>query len=292
MPKKAFPLHGLLGLVLVALAWSLNWGLSGFRTHMLFFPLWLGYILSIDGLCLRQHGASLLQRSRWRFLWLFVLSIPAWWLFEAFNMRTRNWVYVGSHELEGFAYAFWASLNFSTVIPAVFVTAEWIGRSRTVARTSAALPKPSKRAFPASAFFVLGGAMLAALLAFPDFAYPFLWLSLFFLIDPLNARLARPSLLVQMVQGHWRAALVLAAAALICGFFWEMWNYCSDPKWVYRVPFLGFAKVFEMPILGYGGYIPFAWELYALYQLVRRPLGAPSLDWEGDRAGQDARRIV
>lgn len=28
-----------------------------------------------------------------------------------------------------------------------------------------------------------------------------------------------------------------------------------------------------MPILGYGGYIPFAWELFALYQLVAGALG-------------------
>jgi len=276
MAKQGFPLHGLFGLGLVVLAWSLNWSLSGFRTHYLFFPLWLGFILAVDGLCLRRHGTSLLRRGRWRFLWLFALSIPVWWLFEALNLRTRNWEYVGSRELEGLAYAFWTSLNFSTVIPAVFVTAEWIGRPSAPAEAEPVRDRAG-RPFPATAFAALGAAMLAALLAFPDYAYPFLWLSLFFLVDPLNARSGRPSLLVQMALGRWRVPAVLGAAALVCGFFWELWNFYSDPKWVYRVPFLGFAKVFEMPLLGYGGYIPFAWELYALYQLVRRPLGAPPL---------------
>ena len=32
-----------IGLVLIAVAWTLNWSLSGLRTHLLFFPLWLGF---------------------------------------------------------------------------------------------------------------------------------------------------------------------------------------------------------------------------------------------------------
>ena len=52
---------------------------------------------------------------------------------------------------------------------------------------------------------------------------------------------------------------------MVCGFFWEMWNYWAAPKWVYHVPFVDFWHVFEMPLLGYLGYLPFALELYAMY---------------------------
>ena len=55
---------------------------------------------------------------------------------------------------------------------------------------------------------------------------------------------------------------------MICGLFWEMWNYHSYPKWVYQVPFVGFLHIFEMPLLGYGGYLPFSLELFALYHLA------------------------
>lgn len=38
--------------------------LPGLRTTtVLFFPLWLGYILTVDALVLRQRGTSLLTRS-------------------------------------------------------------------------------------------------------------------------------------------------------------------------------------------------------------------------------------
>jgi hypothetical protein len=40
-----------------------------------------------------------------------------------------------------------------------------------------------------------------------------------------------------------------------------MWNYFAMPKWYYTVPFFDYPKVFEMPLLGYFGYIPFGWEL-------------------------------
>jgi len=63
----------------------------------------------------------------------------------------------------------------------------------------------------------------------------------------------------------WRF-FVLPLAGIWCGFFWEMWNFYALPKWYYTVPYIGFWKVFEMPLLGYSGYLPFALELFALYQ--------------------------
>jgi hypothetical protein len=70
--------------------------------------------------------------------------------------------------------------------------------------------------------------------------------------------------------------MALWLGGLLCGFFWEMWNLHSYPKWIYHVPYDGFWKVFEMPILGYLGYLPFAMELYLMAQLVLpRKAGIP-----------------
>jgi hypothetical protein len=54
----------------------------------------------------------------------------------------------------------------------------------------------------------------------------------------------------------------------ICGFFWEMWNYYSYPKWTCRTLGAQFLHVLEMPLLGHGGYVPFALELCALKNLL------------------------
>jgi hypothetical protein len=47
-----------------------------------------------------------------------------------------------------------------------------------------------------------------------------------------------------------------------------MWNMYAYPKWIYTVPFIDFWYVFEMPLLGYLGYLPFSLELFAMYHLI------------------------
>ena len=37
---------------------------------------------------------------------------------------------------------------------------------------------------------------------------------------------------------------------------------------IYQIPFVDFWRIFEMPVLGYLGYLPFALELFGLYHLV------------------------
>ena len=93
--------HGWAGVLFVGLAWPLNWALPGLRTHLLFFPLWLGYALLVDALVLRRRGTSILARSPKDFALLFACSAPAWWLFEAFNLRTHNWEYLGESSSAG-----------------------------------------------------------------------------------------------------------------------------------------------------------------------------------------------
>ena len=72
----------------------------------------------------------------------------------------------------------------------------------------------------------------------------------------------------RLQHGDWPPVAALSLGALICGFFWEMWNYYSYPKWIYHTPGAQFLHLFEMPLLGYAGYIPFALELFALKNFI------------------------
>jgi hypothetical protein len=258
--------HFWLGLALIAVAWTLSWSLSGLRTHYLFFPLWLGYVLVVDALVLRRRGTSLLRRAPGGFALLFAASVPGWWLFEALNGRVRSWIYLGGDELSTLEYYVFASLSFSTVVPAVFETAELV-RSWSWTERLAAGPPLRLGARPGLCFF-LGALMLALLLAWPRLCYPLLWLALLFLFDPLCAWLGKRSLSAQLVRGDWRQPVALALGALVCGFFWELWNWRSYPKWVYDTPGVEFAHLFEMPLLGYFGYLPFGLELFAFTHLL------------------------
>src|SRR5260370_5429738 len=116
------PSQGWLGLLLLAVCWPLNWLLPGARTAYLFFPLWLGYILTVDALVLLRTGSSLWTRSRKQFAGLFMASAPVWWIFEIINSRTHNWEYLGGDQFSEFEYYLLCTVWFSTVIPALFET--------------------------------------------------------------------------------------------------------------------------------------------------------------------------
>jgi hypothetical protein len=267
-----WPVHGSIGLGLTGLFWALNWGLPGLRTHLCFFPLWLGYSLVVDALVLVRKGSSLLTRSPGGYAHLFFLSIPGWWLFELINGRTDNWHYVGKEFFGDLEYGVLASLSFSTVMPALFGTAELVstlGWLRRVGRGPRIAPTPRTL----RALFVAGWAMLTLLLLWPGVFYPFVWIALYYILAPINVWLGNPSLSAHTAVGDWRPVLALWAGVLVCAFFWEMWNFFSYPKWVYHVPYVGRPRVFEMPLLGYGGYLPFSLELYALYHLAAGLLG-------------------
>jgi len=260
-----------LGLLLVAVAWPLAWvGPPPFSEHT-FFPLWLGYILTVDGITRWRAGDSLLARNPARFALLFGFSVPLWWLFEVANRFLGNWRYLMPHPIGPVEYGLRASLAFSTVMPALFVTAELWRTFPPLARPIRWLRiAPSRRGL---LLIALGGAaMVAGALLVPRQLFPFVWLGFFFLLDPLNALRGDKSIAAEVAERRWDTVVVLFAAGLTCGVFWEMWNINSMPKWVYEVPYVGFAKVFEMPILGYGGYLPFALEVYAAYHLLHRLL--------------------
>jgi hypothetical protein len=107
--------------------------------------------------------------------------------------------------------------------------------------------------------------------------------------------------LARALERDWRFFAVLGLGALICGFFWELWNYWSAVRWSYDIPGLnGVPHLFAMPLPGYLGYLPFGLELFTLYQgalLVSGMLSAracgllrataqPGRDWRRIGVGQ------
>ncbi|NPA06211.1 MAG: hypothetical protein GXO54_02270 [Chloroflexi bacterium] len=267
-PRASFPRRGWLGLVFIAVFWPINWFWPGLRTHWAFFPLWLGYALTVDALAYRWRGTSLYARNPRAYVALFFISAPAWWLFEAFNARLGNWVYVGREFFSDAEYAFWATLSFSTVMPAVFGASEWL--TGVFAGYPWARRGPRLVLGPRGlwSMFALGWLALALLLAWPRYFYPLVWAAVYLILEPVNAWLGNRTLLEHLRQGDWRPVVALTVGVWFTAFFWEMWNVFSYPKWVYHVPFVQFWHVFEMPLLGYLGYPPFALELFALYHFV------------------------
>jgi len=271
------------GIALLGVAWAVSWSHLRPFSDEAFFPLWLGYIVTVDALVQPRLGRSLLQAGPLRVLRIFAVSAVVWWLFELFNVRTDNWHYLHPSPVGPLRFAIESSIDFSTVLPAIFETAALFhvllpGRNR---------PDPANSRLPSwatAASLFLGVAFLVLPLVRPRYFYPLIWVSMFFLADPVNARLGRPSLLASALARRLRPVLVLAGAGLTCGFLWEMWNFLAMPKWVYSVPFIPQQRLFEMPLLGYSGYLPFALECFAIYTLV-------SAAWQREPVAEEPRFV-
>jgi hypothetical protein len=152
-------------------------------------------------------------------------------------------------------------------MPAVFETAELVSSFAWFKRLPS--PPPIPMTLPiVLGVFGFGVLTFALMLLFPRYFFPFMWLSLFFILEPVNLWRGDRSLAGDATRGNWRPVFALGIGALICGFFWEMWNFYGYPKWDYHVPFVEFLHIFEMPLLGYGGYLPFGLELFAMYHLI------------------------
>jgi len=265
--QKYFPKHGWAGLLLIILFWVLNWSLNGLRTHWGFFPLWLGYAIFVDAIVYSRKGTSLIKRNWKLFITLFFISVPTWWLFELYNLRTQNWFYDGKQYFNNLEYFLLSSLSFSTVMPAVFETSEfagtfkWINHLNIKKKISPSLRTVLSLAIP-------GVFILTLIVIFPKVFYPFVWISAFLIIEPINILLKNKSIFDYTTSADWRPIFALAVGCLICGFFWEMWNYNSYPKWKYDLPMVNTFHLFEMPLPGYIGYLVFPFELFAIYNLI------------------------
>ncbi len=270
------PLHGLAGLVVIVAAEGLL--LGGHRLAAEWFTpvVWTGYVLLLDGLVARLRGRSYLTTGRVELVLVALVSVGAWWLFELYNAprfwrgggaaRGLWWHYHGLEPnlfLRRVGYD-WA---FATILPALFLTAAAL-RATVLARVRVRPWAPSPALRRAA---VALGAVAAALplLVVNVWLVPLVWVGGILLLEPLNARAGRPSWLGDLARGDASRLCALLVAGAVCGLLWEFWNYWAATRWTYTVPYLGHVKLFEMPVLGYLGFPPFALECHAIYHWVR-----------------------
>ena len=235
--------------------------------------VWTGYILFVDSLVLRLKGESLIHDRLKEFLMMLWLSIFFWLMFEVYNVFLKNWYYVNLPPQawqRNLGYG-WA---FATIFPGIFETTDLLEALFPFHRIRRTPFRFSN--FWLSLFVVVGVlcVVVPPLLPYPVARYLFglVWLGFFFLVDPLNMQLGVPSILRDWEEGRPGRTYALLLGGLVCGLLWEFWNYWARTKWIYAVPILSEIKIFEMPVLGFLGFPPFAVECHVLYHLARKVL--------------------
>jgi hypothetical protein len=187
------------------------------------------------------------MRRNWRhFLGItFPASVLFWLLYEYLNVAFPQWRYSGYLEGRAVQWAF-GFVSFATVIP-IIVEIWWLFRG-----PGAVMRRVTGR------FSLLFAAVGGLSLLTPIFTEWF-WVN--------QAAWAGPALLLLPYSGL--AGFAAVPAGLIAGAVWELLNYWSLTKWQYTIH-PDWPKLFEMPLLGYLGFIPFAFSTLAVYAVLQR----------------------
>ena len=274
--RPRFPLYGVIGAAILLVGGALFVARWRPVTHF-FTPIaWTGYILLADAVVYRRLGTSFIRGRPREFALTIPWSISAWLVFELYNLRLHNWHYVGVPESRPLQYLMGA-WSFATVFPGVLETADLLGSFGIFRRSRIPAWRPP-RAF-LYAVMAAGAAMLIVPLLVPADASRYLfgsvWLGFILLLDPLNYLRGGRALLAELTRGQLRLTLTLLAAGVVTGLLWESWNYWAAARWVYTVPPpLGWGpRIFEMPPLGFLGFLPFAIEVYCLQAFLLVLLG-------------------
>ncbi len=263
-----WPSWGWVGLAAMLGGWIVAWTrwpvFAAFQDQTFALP-WIGYIILVNAWCTQRSGRNLFSDNPGRAAALIPASAAFWWFFEYLNRFVQNWYYEGVEDLNAGSYTLFASLAFATVLPAVLSTYRLlltfapIGGLRELPSLN---PSHPRRLSLLALILAAAGLLLIGI--YPDALFALIWVSPLVIIVSLQALNGRATIFAPLRRGDWRPIVGAALAALICGFFWEMWNIGSLARWHYAVPYVDRYAIFAMPILGYGGYLPFGLECLAV----------------------------
>lgn len=270
-------IHGILGLFILVFSEILMFkGAEPFASWFYFFAWW-SYILIVDSIIYKLKKNSLIMNRTGEFFLMLFWSVFIWTFFESINLIMKNWYYVNVVPI---CVVRWLGYGvaYATVLPGLFETTELL-ESLGLFKNSSVKPISVNKLCTISSL-VLGIACFLGVFFYPKFCFPLIWGSFIFLLEPINYRWGGKSILRDWANGSLRKFYLLLTAGCICGILWEFWNFWATTKWIYTVPFFEELKLFEMPVLGFFGFPPFAVECYVIYNFIS--LFRHQRGWEED----------
>ena len=265
MKEKILRLNLYIGIFILIFSATLLFLQVNFMKTWFFCLAWWSFILVIDSVNFRRAKSSPLAGPVKDFFFTAFISVFVWLIFELFNLRIKNWTY---HSLPPNTLERWIGyfVAYATVIPAMkeisLFAQSYLNKKRLALFKIKATPALLKL------FIFIGVLSLFVGLSWPRIFFPLVWLCFIFLLEPLNYWLKNETFLKNLEREDWTKFWSWILAGLAAGFLWEFWNFWAGSHWEYSIPYLNFWRVFQMPVFGYTGFLPFALEVFAIYQLL------------------------
>jgi hypothetical protein len=241
----------------------LNWGAI---------PLFWGFTLMLDGwVYVRTGGHSMVAKKPQAVIAIGAAAISGWLQFEYFNFFVdESWYYPKGDLIPPAEFVVYSVIGTSGLfIPAI----QWYHLLRTYDAFNYKYSAGPKLAFPKwLQWVILISAAVGMFVApfFPDDLFFILWYSPLVILSIILTWLKIWTPFTPIKNGDWSYMVLLALSYLIQGFLFECWNYMSGKHmpdgslisyspdyWIYSIPYVSKYHIFEMPLLGFMGYLPF-----------------------------------
>lgn len=270
-----FPVWTWVGLVLWLVPLTVLWGkFSGpaWLINGAVVPMFWGFALFLDGIVFRRTGGRSIVGTRPReLLAMGLASSGGWMIFEWLNFFVDdNWLYPHGDLLSDDEFLLYALVGSSGLMVMSFewysLFNSWEGFRNRYANG----PKVKVGRARLIALVVVAYVLLFLTPYFPNYSFGVLWSAPLVVLAATLALLDIWSPFRLIREGNWTPVLFLALTYFVQGVLCECWNYFSaehladgtvitvNPDyWVYSIPYVSVLHVFEMPLLGLGGYLPF-----------------------------------
>jgi hypothetical protein len=247
---------------------------------------WWGFTFMIDGyVYVRSGGRSLVSIRHRELVGIAFASMFGWMFFEYLNFFVNdNWYYPQGHQLPPAEFLCFSILASTAVFPISF---EFYSLFNTFKSFKLKYSKGPKIIIPQwikYTMFVLCLLIMFVISFYPNILFFTVWICPLVLLALLLDNLKIWSPFNPVKDGNWSPLLLIALSWVFAGLCVECWNYFSADHstgaiitentlyWAYSIPFVNVFHLFEMPLLGYMGYLPYGiyagiWWIIFAYML-------------------------
>jgi hypothetical protein len=256
------------------------------------FPLFWGFTLLLDGCVFKRQGHSMLSKYPTEIMGIATASVSGWMLYEYLNLFVnRMWYYPFGNNLikspgnNDEVFLMYSILGSTGLMPMAF---EWYDLILTIPSLRHRFDAGVKITMPAWLKIVLLLLAFAGLYGMgyaPGKYFFYIFLLPLVVVSVVLSLLKVWTPFTPVMQGNWTPVLVFGLAYLAQGFVMEGWNCfsathyspgnpatCYSPAfWEYKLPYVDGYRIFEMPVVGFWGYIPFSiycWVWWIMFAYV------------------------
>ncbi|MBK9257849.1 MAG: hypothetical protein IPM42_20535 [Saprospiraceae bacterium] len=293
--KVKWPLWLWIGIFSLGSSLVLLWSKSTWPTtflHWSDFPLFWGLVLVLDGWTyIRNGGKSIISERPQEMVGIGVSSAMGWMLFEYLNFFVDdNWFYPFGDIIDREQFLLYAIVISTGLLPLSFVFYSLFNTFTVLKNRYTVGPKIILSETIKSVLIVISLLSLIGSGLFPNELFFSLWLTPAILIGLVLDKLGIWTPIRSIGQGNWRPTLVFALTYLAAGLCLECENYFSGVHdgqtitfteapayWQYNLPYVNDFHLFEMPILGFFGYMPFGIYVWLWWIAFAYMQGIPSV---------------